>query len=1030
MNAPRNNPIDPAALKQRFLDSAKERLKGARGRQYWRSLEELSRDPGFAPMLEQEFPRQSAEWDPLHRRDFLRLMGASLALGGLAACTRQPPEKIVPYVQPPEDMIPGKPLFYATAMPVGGYGLGLIMESNMGRPTKAEGNPDHPSSLGSTDVFGQAGVLQLYDPDRSQTHLNRGRPSNWDTFVAELDEVTKVRDLLSGEGVRIVTETVTSPTLAAQIQALLKRWPKAKWVQYEPANRENVFEGARKAFGEALDPVYRLDKAKITLSLDADFLHVGPGRVRYSRDFAAGRSPTPGHLEMNRLYVVESGATATGATADHRLAVLPVQVELIARSLAREMGIDVAAGDTKEFSAWIDAVAKDLKQHRGQAVVIPGEHATPAVHALAHAINERLDAFGATVDLVAPAEADTALQTPALKALADEMVAGQVAALFILGGNPAYYAPVDFDFAASMQKVPFRVHLGLYADETARLCHWHISEAHFLEAWSDVRCHDGTISIIQPLIIPLYSGKSAHELLAAIGGESAKQGLDILKDRWKTVLTGGDFEKLWRKAVHDGVVTGTASPAKKAVVLAADLGPAPAVPAGFTVAFATDPSTHDGRFTNNGWLQELPRPWTKMVWDNALLIGPKTAWSKGFKTGDVIQLDVGAFAVRAAVFVTAGLAANLGVLHLGYGRSAAGRVGNGAGFNAYAIRGSTGLWSAQAQTSRKLDSYELVTTQEHHEMPLLAENQNTTLSNFDKHPDFVHRHHCRWGTLEEMKKHPDFVQAQNEFETDPATGKAISIYPDYDYSKGNQWGMVLNLGACTGCNACVVACVAENNISVVGKDQVRRGREMQWIRIDRYFSGGDDAPMVNYQPVTCMQCENAPCEMVCPAAATVHSRDGLNQMVYNRCIGTRYCSNNCPYKVRRFNFYKFADHETPSLKLQRNPNVTVRARGVMEKCTFCIQRISAARIAAKKQYRDIDVAGDKLQSACQQACPTKAITFGDINNPNDTVAKLRKSPLNYGIFEELATRPRVTYLARIRNPNPELATATSEQRSS
>ncbi len=987
------------------LEQARERLTRARGRRYWRSLEQLATSDGFQSMLEREMPRQAAavaDWDPIDRREFMRLMGASLALAGLTACTKQPEEKIVPYVKAPEDVIPGKPLFYATSFVHGGFAYGVLAESHMGRPTKIEGNPEHPASLGGTNAFAQASVLQLYDPDRSQAHMYLGRQGTWDQFARQLEIEMVPLQLSQGAGLHILTETVTSPTLAAQILALLERFPKAKWHQYEPVNRDNALAGAELAFGDTAATRHHFDKAAVILSLDADFLGRGPGHVRYARDFAARHSPLAAE-GMSRLYAVESSPSITGGQADHKLSVRASRVEHIARAIARGLGIDAAPGETGGHEAWIEAAVRDLKQHRGAALVVAGDNQPPVVHALAHAMNDALDAFGKTVELIAPVEAVPAKQFASIKELSDDMASGSVNLLVILGGNPVYTAPADCNFAEGLKNVKLAVHQSLYRDETSRLCHWHIAATHYLEEWSDARAFDGTASIVQPLIEPLYGGRSAHEVMSALLGRAGRKGLELVQDTWRERSGAGDgFEKEWRRWLHDGFVPGTASPARKLKVKRGFASEAPAAraltPNDLELMFQPDPGTWDGRYANNGWLQEMPRPMTQIVWDNAVLMAPQTAAYRRLRNGFVVELQFAGRTVNAPVFIHPGHPEDSATVFMGGGRTHAGRTGNGAGFNAFAIRTSDQPWIALGAARDTGATRDVVTTQEHHQLS-------------EPHHERIYRA----ATLAEFKANPDFIKKYDEFGQTPP-----SIYPGFDYSKGNQWGMVVNLNACIGCNACVVACQSENNIPVVGKDQVKRGREMHWIRVDRYFVGDPMNPEVALQPVACMHCENAPCEAVCPVAATVHSREGLNQMVYNRCVGTRYCSNNCPYKVRRFNFYKFADHTTPSLKLQRNPDVTVRARGVMEKCTFCVQRISEARIEAKKKGRLVDVRADGLQTACQQACPTKAIVFGDINNPDDDVAKQRALPLNYGMLVELNTRPRLTYLAKVRNPNPEL----------
>jgi Fe-S-cluster-containing dehydrogenase component/anaerobic selenocysteine-containing dehydrogenase len=971
----------------------------------WKSLATRDLTATQRAALQVEFEQRAdvAHWDPIDRRDFVRLMGASMAMAGLVGCTKQPEEKIVPYVSQPEEIVPGKPLYFATTMTLGGYGYGVLAESHEGRPTKIEGNPEHTASLGRTDVFGQASILNLYDPDRSQTLLQRGRASSWDAFLTELNEALALQMGKQGAGIRVLTETVTSPTLAGQVKAILAAYPRAKWHQYEPVNRDNAKAGAKLAFGEMVDTVYQFDKADVIVALDSDFLTTEPGHLRYAAEFAARRNVAMG-AKLNRLYAFETMYTITGASADHRWAMSPRQVEAAARALAKAVGVDAAPSNVEVPHDAIAAVAEDLQHARGRSVVIAGEGQPAVVHALAHAMNEALGNVGQTVTYIEPAEAQPVLQNDSIRDLAKDLEAGAVDILVVLGGNPAYYAPADLNMAKLLEKPKLLVHLGLYLDETGKLAHWHIPEAHFLEAWGDARAFDGTASIVQPLILPLYGGRSAIEIAAAVAGNGGKSGYDLVREAWQQLKLGPDFEKAWRRSVHDGFVAGSAK-AARTVAVKAGVGAASEPAAGdvFEVVFRADSSIWDGRFANNGWLQECPRPISKVVWDNALMISPATAkmWNlpmerRGESTqpGRLADVKVGGRTLKVPVWVVPGHADNAGTLHLGYGRTGAGRVGNGVGFNTYALRGSDAPWAAQADVVATAEAYDVVTTQEHHTM--------------------AGRHMYRQATREEFEKTPDFALHHDEFggQTPP------SLYPGFDYTKGHQWGMVIDLSTCIGCNACVVACQAENNIPVVGREQVRKNREMHWIRVDRYFAGSAEAPTSHFQPLPCMHCENAPCENVCPVAATVHSNEGINQMVYNRCVGTRYCSNNCPYKVRRFNFLKYADDSTPSLKLMRNPDVTVRARGVMEKCTYCIQRISEARIPAKRENRAIR--DGEVVAACQQACPAGAIIFGNINDPESAIAKRRASPLNYGMLTELNTRPRTTYLARVINPNPAL----------
>jgi molybdopterin-containing oxidoreductase family iron-sulfur binding subunit len=982
------------------LKTIQAHLAEAKGRRYWRSLEELAETAAFQELLQREFPRQAAEWTAsVSRRNFLQLMAASLALAGLTACTGQPPEKIIPYVRTPEEFTPHKPLLFATTMTLGGYAAGLLVQSYLGRPVKIEGNPDHPASLGATDALAQASILTLYDPDRAKTITNMGAVSNWEAFLAALQPQLEQQRASGGAGLHILTETVTSPTLISQLQALLAAFPSATWRQYDPINRDNVYTGAQLAFGQAVEPIYRFDQANVILSLDADFLSTLPGHVRYARDFAARRrlDGPEAAANLNRLYTIESTPTITGASADHRLPLPAGRIETFVRAIARELGVTVAPGGDETAlqgipATWVSAIARDLQAHPGASLIIAGDYQPPAVHALVHAINDALGNVGQTVIYIDPASAEPAIQTEPLRELTAAMATGQVELLLILGGNPVFNAPVDFNFAGALEAVDFRVHLGLYEDETSALCHWHIPESHYLESWSDARAYDGTISLIQPLIEPLYDSRSAHELLAAVLGSDETSGHDIVKSYWAGQNSTETFETFWRTALHDGLIAGTALP-PKTVALQPDFDtPSPADPADLEIIFRPDPSIWDGRFANNGWLQELPKPLTKLTWDNAALVSPATAARLGLANGDLVELAYREQVVRAPVWLMPGQAEDSVTVHLGYGRTQVGSVGAGTGFNAYALRPAATPWFGSGLTLRPTgEQYPLASTQTHY--------------------NIEGRDLLRVGTLAQFQAEPDFAQKLGRH------AEEISLYPEFEY-EDNAWGMVVDLNVCNGCNACVVACQAENNIPIVGKTQVLNGREMHWLRLDSYYQGDPANPENYQQPVLCMHCENAPCEPVCPVAASLHDQEGLNVMVYNRCIGTRYCSNNCPYKVRRFNFLQYSDLEAESLKLQRNPNVTVRARGVMEKCTYCVQRISAARVAAKNEGRAIR--DGEVVTACQAACPSGALVFGNLNDPDSQVARRKASPLNYGMLAELNTRPRTTYLAKVKNPNPEL----------
>jgi molybdopterin-containing oxidoreductase family iron-sulfur binding subunit len=980
----------------------------AGGPAYWRSLEELADTDAFRERLHREFPVLASEWtDPLSRRRFVQLMAASLALAGLGGCARPPVERIVPYVRPPAAVVPGRPLFFATAMPLGGSATGLLVESHMGRPTKVEGNPDHPASRGATDAFAQASVLTLYDPDRSQTVLQNRQISSWDAFRRDVRSRWQTPEQRATARLRLLTGWVTSPTLRDQIETVLRQFPQAKWYAYEPAVSQSARAGARLAFGKDVSPLYRLDRAAVILALDADFLSCGPGHLRYVRDFAARRRAWSGPAEMSRLYAVEATPSNTGAVADHRLPLRAGAIAAFARDLAVTLQVlKEPPGQPPPYAAWLAQLAADLDRHRGTSLVLAGEQQPATVHVLAHALNHALGNVGQTVLFAKPADAESIDPMPALGELVQEMEQGQVEALVILGGNPVYDAPADLCFAERLAKVPWRIHLSLYDDETSELCHWHVPEAHYLETWSDTRSDDGTASILQPLIAPLYGGKSAHEVLALFTDNPEQPGYDLVRAYWRGRHRAGDFEAFWRQALHDGILPGTAWEIDPAVSLTNDWAAAlkPPLPGpDLEIVFRPDPTVYDGRFANNGWLQELPKPLTKLTWDNAALVSPATAKRLGLANEDRVELRYQGRRVEAPVWVVPGHADEAVTVALGYGRWRAGRAGTGLGFNAYALRTAAAPWFDSglvlAKTGRR---YRLACTQHHH----LMENR-----------DLV-----RTGTLAQYPRDPTFAPKAGAGHGEESQGTSrrtpLSLYPEYPY-EDYKWGMAIDLGACVGCGACVVACQAENNIPIVGKEQVLTGREMHWLRVDSYHKGAPDNPETYFQPVPCMHCENAPCEVVCPVAATVHSSEGLNDMVYNRCVGTRYCSNNCPYKVRRFNFLAYADFHTPSLQLLYNPEVTVRSRGVMEKCTYCVQRISAARIAAKKEDRRIR--DGEVVTACQAVCPAGAIVFGDLNDPASQVAKRKAGPLNYGLLADLNTRPRTTYLAALRNPNPELA---------
>jgi MoCo/4Fe-4S cofactor protein with predicted Tat translocation signal len=1008
-------------------DTISEKLAFKSGKTYWRSLDELSETEEFQRWLDDEFPHRASMPD-VDRRSFLKLMGASVAMAALAGCRNLPQDKIIPYVKAPEERYPGQGLAYATAMTFAGYGFGLVVASSEGRPTKAEGNPDHPISLGSSDIFSQAELLQFYDPDRSQIPVENGYPSTWDDFTAAGRAMLSAHTADRGAGLRLLTETVTSPTLYAQIQSLLKAFPSAKWYQFNASNRDNERQGSQLAFGQMVDTHYDLTHARTILSLDGDILGCTPQNVKSTRDFMANRNPESGSL--NRLYVIESTFSTTGSFADHRVAVKPSEVEDIARYIAAHLGVEGGPGRLPASvpTKWINVMVADL---RSGGVVVTGERQNGVVHALVHAINHALGNVGKAVTYTAPVEQAPTIQYHDLAALAGEMTGGAVKTLLIVGGNPVYDAPADLKFAEALARVKNTVRLGQYQDETAQLCQWRLPESHFLEAWGDVRSYDGTTSIVQPLIAPLFDSRSAIEVISALLNKP-QQGYDIVRATWAARLS----EKDWRDALNRGTIANTAV-ASTTVALRAGFAAQRGAGRGgaMEASFAPDPTVYDGRYNNNGWLQELPKPLTKLTWDNAAILSPATAAKLAVVYQDVVEVSSNGGKITAPVFVLPGHPDDVVTLHIGYGREQAGKVGEGTGFNVNPLRSFKSPWMSAVEVRKTGSTYELATTQTHHSM---------------EGRDII-----REGDFEEYAKNPSFAEAdKNEDREKDSILYNLTDNPDWKKADMAQWAMVIDLNTCTGCNSCVIACQAENNIPTVGKDQVQRGRAMHWIRVDRYFRveegqkerdlhepisqveaiapTGDPAAMVPSSvktvcmPVPCMHCETAPCEPVCPVAATIHSHEGLNQMVYNRCVGTRYCSNNCPYKVRRFNFFNYQFRyknfqdvkDIPLLKMLNNPDVTVRGRGVMEKCTYCVQRINRARIEAKKEEREIR--DGEVVPACAQACPSKSIIFGNMADAHAAVTKLKANKRNYSLLGDLNTRPRTTYLSKVRNINREI----------
>ena len=913
--------------------------------------------------------------DPWERRQILKMMAAGMALGGVSGCDDES-DSLVPSVLPATEMVPGVSGFYSSASVIGGYAEGVLVEHRDGRPVKVGGNPKHPASLGATDLFAQAMLLGFYDPDRARGPTLHNRPAGMSHFMIALDRQRQHMAETRGAGFRILTGTVTSPTLAVQIAQLRSAYPGLRWHQWEAVSRDSVRTGAQLAYGRSVEMLARLDRAHVILALDSDLLSSAPGHLAYARAFAERRNPTRTQ-RMSRLYAVESMPTLTGMAADHRFVVAPSDLPAILAGLAAAILRDEAPPDSAP--SWLAGVAADLKTHRGSALLHVGPDQPAETHALVHALNEALEGRGRSYDLLPSAEPAPVDQRASLTDLVRAMDRGAVDTLLILGGNPAFTAPADLGFEGALSKVTFSVNLADEPNETSAVATWHIPEAHPFEAWSDARAFDGSSTIMQAQALPLYGGRSPHEMLAIFGGDYYPDGHTMLRRAWHTRLAG---DQAWRRALVDGVVEETASgPIGDALRPDAGAAMPPAAPAGaVTVLFRPDPQLLDGRFANNAWLQELPRPLTKLVWDNPLLVPPAMADRLGLAKGDKVVLTVAGRRVETAVWILPGLAHDCVTALFGFGRRRTGSVGEGAGFDYFRVRGTEGLSQAAASLEKIPGRHVLASTDRR---GLLTEEE---------------RELARQSTL------AAFLADSQVLKRPGATDLSLYDKPP-PRSAETAWGMSIDLNACIGCNACIVACQAENNIPVVGKEQVVREREMHWLRIDLDEGGV-------FQPVLCMQCEEAPCEVVCPVGATVHDEEGLNAMVYNRCIGTRFCANNCPYKVRRFNFLAFSAEEKRPAQ-SRNPEVTVRARGVMEKCTFCVQRIAAARIQADIENRPIR--DGELKTACQAACPTQAFTFGNIRDPEAEVSRRKASPLNYAMLEELNTRPRVTYEGRIRN---------------
>lgn len=1002
---------------------------------FWTSLEAKADPAAFQQRATAEFVAgvdgsdaqgvQDDERTRVDRRTFMSVASVAGALLGLEGCIRRPEENILPFTRQPEYVVPGVALHYATVSRSAGEPLGLLVTTHEGRPTKVEGNPQHPTSMGGTDGYAQAAILNLYDPDRSKGPARGSEGELTDASFEDLDAGLKAASDRAakngGQKLRVLAAPSSSPTEQRAQKLLLSKFPSAKLYRYEPVSAGNRAEGVRMATGQDADLALNYGRARVIVALDADVLGTEPGSVRASRDFADGRRLRSPEDRMNRLYVVEPGFTVTGATADHRLRLPAQDVGAYLLALAAELSAQGALG-AGELAAvrsavtgkkapagvpepWIKAVAKDLAdpKARGRSLLVVGTRQPPAVHALAFALNLALGNLGHTVTLFPSAEPELSSATADIEALAKEVAAGGVDTLVILGGNPALDAPADLDFAGLLSKVETTIHLSEYRDETSQLCAWHAPRAHDFESWGDLRTASGTYSVQQPLIAPLHGGRTNAEVLALLAGEAAWRGHALVRGTMRELFAGSDFEQTWKTSLHDGFVRRAAATPLPSAALAGEglskalgeLGQASALSAdNLEVNFAPDPALYDGRFANNPWMLELPDPLSCVSWDNAAYVSAATASGLGIENYDVVKVSgPGGGDVELVTWVLPGLADHSITLHLGWGRDNPGRYGQGAGFNVYPLRTTQAFgFGSGFKVEKTGKRYSVAQTQETHSM----EGRPIALD----------------ATLDEYKAKPQFA----EFES--TTLSTLPLWTEVKY-EGHRWSLAIDLNACTGCNACLVACQAENNVASVGKEQVARGRDMYWLRLDRYFVGEDvDSPEVAFQPVGCQHCEEAPCENVCPVNATAHSPEGLNDMAYNRCIGTRYCMNNCPYKVRRFNFLDFTGQVPETRRMQYNPNVSVRMRGTMEKCSYCVQRIQQAKIAARREHRPLR--DGSIVTACEQACPAGGIVFGDLNDKSSRVAQLTKLDRQYKLLPEVGTQPRTSYLAKIRNQNPEM----------
>jgi molybdopterin-containing oxidoreductase family iron-sulfur binding subunit len=1093
------------SIKQESVSMKKEPVEKS-GPQYWRSLDELMDKPSFKDWLHREFPQGASEVEGVNRRHFMKIMAASFGVAGLgAAGCRRPEQYILPFSKQPEGTIPGLPVYFTTSFPDGKDNLPLVVETHQHRPTHVEGNADFKQYGGGVSRFASASMLNLYDPDRMTSSYEGTRRVTAERVKDRLASLLAKFGPTGGQGMAVLAQESTSPTRLRLKKELLKKYPRLVWSEYSAVEQNGPEAAAKVLFGKAVRPLYKLERAKRVLSVDADFLNDEPGSVGMARAFSKSRKvkDSKSAKAMSRLYVVESNFSLTGAMGDHRLRLSSANMPAFMAALAAEV-IELQGGDARlgaflrerskalpVDAEWVKECARDLCNMGGESVVIAGSHLPKEAHYLALYVNELIGASGATLEYAElPEDGSSSLQE-----LSEKIASGSIETLIVLGGNPAYDAPADLDWSTLQKQVPEVIRHGYYFDETGMDAGLNIAATHYLEQWGDGRTLDGTYVPVQPMILPLFEGFSELEVLALLGGAAVSDPYDLVLQTYAKE-TGGDA-KAFQRLLSRGFESGTQFSTDSGLTVSStkireelgrgELAVKPASKNALHVRLVRDASVGDGFYNNNGWLQECPDPMTKLTWDNAILISPKLALELGFdtKSGEfliggvakksanfkrgreesrIAELTVEGVTVRGPVHIVPGLDDWTVVLPLGYGRRQVGRVGQGTGFDAYPLSHSA---SPGVRTGGTIvlteEGFRLANTQEHWSMEGRAILREGNVKTYMENPSFVSEMGMESHSPPVYGKQKDMPLAQKSLET-PRGGSAYET-PDFGSPPPNvdvwkdpearakfipeqQWGMSIDLNTCTGCNACVVACQSENNIPIVGKDQIMRGREMHWIRLDRYYSSGDlesnrtslpSDPQASVMPLGCLHCEMAPCEQVCPVNATVHDRQGLNVMAYNRCVGTRYCANNCPYKVRRFNFFDYNKRSIDQFyvgpvgrdeykteggvlkSMQKNPDVTVRMRGVMEKCTYCVQRIEQAKIAQRVKAKDsnnIHVPDGLLRTACQSACPSEAIVFGDISDPESAVSVAKSSDRDYALLGYLNTRPRTTYLARLRNPNP------------